>query len=131
MVEGDVPHYEWGFTYANVYMPILLNATVSSGVVAKLTFEHITIGYDFSVENNVSYLKTNFDIGKVTSIDVFDSSQLSLDGLSLALLYPTGTHTSKPYSTYVGDLLFNSTISNETACKSGTCTSCRRDYEGV
>jgi len=114
MVEGDVPHYEWGFTYANVYA-YLLNATVSSGVVAKLTFEHITIGYDFSVENNVSYLKTNFDIGKVTSIDVFDSSQLSLDGLSLALLYPTGTYTSKPYSTYVGDLLFNSTISNETA----------------
>lgn len=118
MVEGDVPHYEWGFTYANVYA-YLLNATVSSGVVAKLTFEHITIGYDFSVENNVSYLKTNFDIGKVTSIDVFDSSQLSLDGLSLALLYPTGAHTSKPYSTYVGDLLFNSTISNETAVNLG------------
>jgi hypothetical protein len=118
MVEGDVPHYEWGFTYANVYA-YLLNATVSSGVVAKLTFEHITIGYDFSVENNVSYLKTNFDIGKVTSLDVFDSSQLSLDGLSLALLYPTGAHTSKPYSTYVGDLLFNSTISNETAVNLG------------
>jgi hypothetical protein len=83
--------------------------------VAKLVFDHMTLGYDFSVENNVSYLKTNFDVGRVTSIDVFDSSQLSLSGLSLALLYPTCTHTSKPYSTYVDDQPYNSTISNETA----------------
>ncbi len=114
MMEGNVPHYEWGFTYVNVYA-YLLNASVSSGVVAKLVFDHMTLSYDFSVENNVSYLKTNFDIGRVSSIDVLDSSQLSLNGLSLALLYPTCTHTSKPYSTYVGDQPYNSTISNETA----------------
>jgi hypothetical protein len=114
IMEDSIPHYKWGFTYVNVYA-YLLNATVSSGLAAKLMFEHVALSYDFSVENNVSYLKTNFDIGRVTNIDVLDSSQLSLNGLSLALLYPTCTHTSKPYSTYIGDQPFNSTISNETA----------------
>jgi hypothetical protein len=114
VTENNVSHYKWGFTYVNVYA-YLINATANSGVVAKLTFDHITLGYDFSVKSNVSSLKTNFDIGNVTSITVLESSQLSLNGLSLALLYPTCTHTSEPYSTYVGGQQFNSTISNETA----------------
>jgi len=114
MIEDNTPHYKWGFTYVNVYA-YLLNATVSYGVAAKLMFEHITLSYDFSLENNVSYLKTSSDIGKVTNIDVLDSSQLSLNNLSLALLYPTSTHTSKSYSIYIGDQLYNSTTSNETA----------------
>lgn len=114
VTENNVSHYKWGFTYINA-SAFLLNASVNYDLVAKLIFDHITLGYDFSVQNNVSSLKTNFDIGKVASIDVLDSSQLSLNGLSLALLYPTCTHTSKPYSTYVGGQQFNSTISNETA----------------
>ena len=112
--EGDVAHYMWGFTYVNVHA-FLMNATGNHNLSAGLVFEHMTLRYDFSLENNVTYLKTNFDIGEVTELDVFDSSHLSLDGLSLALLYPTATHTLKPYSTYVDDQPYNSTISNETA----------------
>jgi hypothetical protein len=113
-MEGDVPHYQWGFTYVNVYA-YLQNATVRYGVVAKLIFDHITLSYDFSLNDNVSSLKTSFDIGKVVSVDVLDSSQFSLDGLSLALLYPTSTYASKPYSTYVNGQLYNSTTANDSA----------------
>lgn len=113
-IEGTVPHYQWGFTYVNVYA-YLENATGPLGVVAKLIFDHLTISYDFSVNSNVSNLKTNFDIGKVTDITVLDSSQLSLDGLSLTLLYPTATYASQPYSTYVDDQPYNSTNTNDTA----------------
>jgi hypothetical protein len=113
-MKGDVPHYQWGFTYVNVYA-YLQNATVNYGVVAKLMLDHITVSYDFSLDGNVSNLKTSFDIGKVDSIDVLDSSQLSLEGLSLALLYPTATYSSKPYSTYVNGQPYNSTTANDSA----------------
>jgi hypothetical protein len=113
-MEGDVPHYQWGFTYVNVYA-YLQNTTAGYDIVAKLILDHITVSYDFSLDGNVSNLKTSFDIGKVASIDVLDSSQLSLDGLSLALLYPTSTYTSKPYSTYVNGQPYNSTTANDSA----------------
>jgi hypothetical protein len=83
-VESGVPHYLWGFTYVNVYA-YLQDVTVGYGVTAKLILDHISVSYDFSLDGNVSSLKTSFDIGKVTSMDVLDSSQLSLDGLSLTL----------------------------------------------
>jgi hypothetical protein len=113
-MEGDVPHYQWGFTYVNVYA-YLENATGPIGIVAKLILDHLTVSYDFSLNGNVSNLKMNFDIGKVASMSVLDSSQLSLDGLSLALLYPTSTSASEPYSTYVDDQPYNSTSANDSA----------------
>jgi len=113
-MEGDVPHYQWGFTYVNVYA-YLENATGPIGIVAKLILDHLTVSYDFSLNGNVSNLKTSFDIGKVASMSVLDSSQLSLDGLSLALLYPTSTYSSEPCSTYVDDQPYNSTSANDSA----------------
>lgn len=113
-MEGNIPHYQWGFTYVNA-SAYLQNATVSYGVVAKIILDHITVSYDFSLSGNVSNLKTSFDIGKVVSVSVLGSSQFSLDGLSLALLYPTSTYTSKPYSTYVDGQPYNSTIANDSA----------------
>jgi len=108
VMQDSVPHYQWSFTYQNVYA-YLQNAAARVGVVASLIFSHITLSYDFSVNGNVSNLKTNFDIGEVTSMIIHDSSQLSLDGLSLALLYATATYTSEPYSTYVNGQEYNST----------------------
>lgn len=113
-MESDVPHYQWGFTYVNVYA-YLENETGPIGIVAKLILDHLTVSYDFSLNGNVSNLKTSFDIGKVASISVLDSSQLSLDGLSLALLYPTSTYASEPYSTYVDGQPYNSTTANDSA----------------
>jgi hypothetical protein len=114
MMEGDVPHYQWGFTYVNV-SAYLQNTTINYGVVAKLIFDYITVSCDFSMNGNVSNLKMNFDIGKVTSVYVLDSSQFSLDGLGLALLYSTSTYASKTYSTYVNGQPYNSTTANDSA----------------
>jgi hypothetical protein len=113
-VEGGVPHYLWGFTYVGVYA-YLQNVTVGYGVVAKLILDHLTVSYDFSLDGNVSSLKTSFDIGKVASMVVLDSSQLSLDGLSLALLYPTVTYCSNASSTYVNGEPYNSGTTNDSA----------------
>lgn len=113
-IEGTVPHYQWGFTYVNVYA-YLENATGPLGVVAKLILDHLTLSYDFSLNGSISNLKTGFGIGKLANLTVLDSSQLSLDGLSLALLYPTSTYASEPYSTYVDDQPYNSTNANDSA----------------
>ena len=106
-IENQIPHYRWSFTYENTH-GYLQNATARVGVVASLIFSHITLSYDFSVNGNVSNLKTNFDIGKVNNLTIHDNSQFSLEGLSLALLYATATYTSKPYTTYVNGEEFNS-----------------------
>ncbi len=107
---GNVPHYQWSFTYEHVYA-YLLQPTSSGGIntVAALVFDHITLGYDFSVNGNVSNLKPSFDIGQVTSFNAFGSTNFSLNGLSLALLYPTTTYASQSYSTSVNGQPYNST----------------------
>lgn len=107
IMEDQNPHYRWSFTYENAH-GYLQNATARIGVVASLIFSHLTISHDFSVNGNVSTLKTNFDIGKVTSLIIHDSSQFSMEGYSLSLLYATTTYTSKPYTTYVDGNEFNS-----------------------
>jgi hypothetical protein len=114
VVQASVPHYQWSFTYENVH-GYLQNAAARIGVAASLIFSHITLSYDFSVNGNVSNLKASFDIGKVTNLNILDSSQFSLDGLSLALLYATATYTSKPYSTYVDGQEYNSTTAEDSA----------------
>jgi hypothetical protein len=114
VVRDSVPHYQWSFTYENVY-GYLQNAVARIGVAASLIFSHITLSYDFSVNGNVSTLKTSFDIGKVTNLNILDSSQFTLDGLSLALLYATATYTSKAYSTYVDGQEYNSATTEDSA----------------
>ncbi len=113
-MEGSDPHYRWSFTYENTH-GYLQNASHRVGVVASLVFGHITLSYDFTVNGNVSNLKTSFDIGPITSLLIHDSSQLSLEGLSLALLYATATYTSKPYTTYVDGEEFNSATAEDSA----------------
>ena len=118
----DTAHYEWSFTYENVYA-YLQSATARIGVAVRLKLEHLTLGYDFSLNGNVSNLKTSFDIGKAKDIQVFDStindyvnsSQFSFDGLSLSLLYATATYASNPYSTSVNGQPYNSTTTNSSA----------------
>lgn len=122
VMEDDTVHYKWSFTYENVYA-YLQNATAHIGVAAKLKLDHLTLGYDFSVNGNVSNLKTSFDIGKAKDIQVFDSTtndyvnstEFSFDGLSLSLLYATATYASNPYSTYVNGQPYNSTTTNSSA----------------
>jgi hypothetical protein len=113
VMKDSTPHYLWGLTYVNAYAYLM--RPTGYDLVAKLIFDHITIGYDFSVNGNVSDLKTNFDIGKVSSLEPLTSSEVSLDGLSLALLYVTSVYASKPYSTSVNGQPYNSTTAQESA----------------
>lgn len=111
-IVDSVPHYQWSFTYQNAYA-YLQNAQARVGVVARMFFEHLTLNYDFSVNGNVSDLKTSFDIGKVTNLEVLEPSEFSsFDGLSLALLYATATYTSKPYSTSVNGQPYDSSTAD-------------------
>jgi hypothetical protein len=111
-IVDSVPHYRWSFTYQNAYA-YLQNAQARVGVVARMFFEHLTLNYDFSVNGNVSDLKTSFDIGKVTNLEVLEPSEFSsFDGLSLALLYATATYTSKPYSTSVNGQPYDSSTAD-------------------
>jgi hypothetical protein len=114
-----IPHYTWGFTYQNAYA-YLENYTTVYGLVAKLIFDHITLSYDFSVQRNVTNLKANFDIGKISNLTMLGSSNVSLKGLSLALLYTTSTYTAKPYSTFVNSEPYNSTTTTDSATAAQT-----------
>ena len=129
VTENGVPHYHWGISYQNVY-GYLGYATSSNslggwgGYAAKLVFDHITVSYDFSMNGNVSKLKTSFDISKVASAYTIDSDTVqvtntpfSLDGLGLALLFTTSTYTSKPFQTSVEGQPYNSTTANASTRK--------------
>jgi hypothetical protein len=122
VMQADTAHYKWSFSYGNVYA-YLQNATARIGVAVRLKLDHLTLGYDFSLNGNVSNLKTSFYIGKAKDIQVFDptvgdyvnSSQFSFDGLSLSLLYATATYASNSYSTWVNGQPYNSTTTNSSA----------------
>jgi hypothetical protein len=108
----SVPHYQWSFSYQNAY-GYLQNANARVGVIARMLFDHLTLSYDFRVDGNVSNLKTSFDVGKVTNLEILDSSQFSsFEGLSLALLYATATYTSTSYSTLVNGQLYDSSTAD-------------------
>ena len=110
----SVPHYQWSFTYQNAYA-YLQNANARVGVTARMLFEHLTLNYDFSVEGNVSDLKTSFDIGKIANLEVLEPSEFSsFNGLSLALLYATATYTSSSYSTSVDGQPYDSSTADST-----------------
>ena len=108
----EVPHYCWSFTYQNPYA-YLQSATERVGVIARMFLEHLTLNYDFSVNGNTTNLKTSFDIGKVTNLEILEPAQFSsFDGLSLALLYATATYTTTSFSTSVNGQPYNSATAN-------------------
>lgn len=126
VTENGINHYEWAFTYENVYA-YLQNASSHLGLAARLKLDHLTLGYDFSVNGNVSNLKTSFDIGQANDIQTYDSvtgnyvnSAFSFDGLSLSLLYATATYASTTYQTYVNNQPYNSTTTPDSTIAAST-----------
>lgn len=104
----DLPHYTWGVRYQTIDGFLLFE---DQSPAASVMLDYMEFSYDFYIQNNVSYLKTNFDIGKLLEI-VPRSSQnvnVTLDGLSLALFYGTTVITSKPYTMLVDGKPYNST----------------------
>jgi len=121
-VEGETPHYKWGFKYNTIDGFLLYPEQQPGQGAAKVIIDYLGFNYDFYVVQNVSYMKTSFDIGKITKIEpVFGEPQVSLDDLSLSLLFSTITASAKPYTPYVNGQPYNSTTATNpaTATNSG------------
>jgi hypothetical protein len=110
VVEGGVAHYRWGFKHDTID-GFLLYPDQEMGHVgaAFVTIDYLGFSYDFYVVQNVSYLKTSFEVGNITDIRPYDDPSVSLDGLSLALLYSTVTSSATPCAAYVNNEPYNST----------------------
>jgi hypothetical protein len=103
-----LPHYQWGITYQAV--DGFLVSPVNESMCASVMIDYMNFSYDYYVQGNVSYLKTNFGLGKITQITPYPGkSNVSLNGLSLALFYGTNIIASKPYVTLVNGMPYNST----------------------
>jgi hypothetical protein len=108
-LKNGLPHYTWGIRYQTIDGFL---TTEDSFPVARLMIDYMDFSYDFYIQNNVSYTKTNFGIGKIfemTPFGSFTNASVSLEGLSLALFYGTAVVTAKPYVTLVNGSPYNST----------------------
>lgn len=106
VIEG-LPHYQWGIRYGTI--DGFLNSADDQFTAAMVMVDYMDFSYDFYVQNNVTYLKTNFGLGKILQIVPFGYDNVSLNGLSIALFYGTIVITSKPYVTMVNGNSYNST----------------------
>jgi hypothetical protein len=109
VLEAGQYHYTWGIRYQTVDGFLLTQADLPD---ARVMIDYMDFSYDFYIQNNVSYVKTNFGIGKILEItpDYFaGNSSVTLDNLSLSLFYGTAVVTSKPYVTLVNGNPYNST----------------------
>jgi hypothetical protein len=109
-VIGDLPHYQWGIRYRTI--DGFLISPENQSTEASLIVDYMDFSYDFYVQNNVTYLKTNFGLGKISQITPIGYRNVSLNGLSIALFYGTLIMTSKPYVTVVNGNPYNSTTAS-------------------
>jgi hypothetical protein len=105
-VMDGVPHYRWGLRYDTVD-GFLLNE--SQAPCSRVSLDYLGSSFDFYMQDNVSYLKTNFEMGKILNLTPISGGRATLDGLSLSLLYGTTVVASRPYSAIVNGEPYNST----------------------
>jgi hypothetical protein len=116
ILEGEVPHYTWGFKYETIDGFLLSPEQQPGQGAATVIIDHLGFNYDFYISGNVSYIKKSFDIGRITEIQpILPKSSVSLDGLSLSLLFSTITISAKPYTAYVNGQPYNSTTAENPA----------------
>lgn len=101
---GEVAHYRWGVEYQTIDGHLIDETGASK---ARVIVEHMAFSYDYYIQNNVSYLKTGFDVGEIVNIESSEPD-LTLEGLSLSLLYATMTITPKNYTVLVNGQSYNS-----------------------
>jgi len=105
IVLGDVAHYRWGVKYQTIDGFLIdENGTGKARVVV----EHMAFSYDYHIQSNISYLKTAFDIGRIVTVEPYEPD-LTLQGLSLSLVYATITISPKDYTVLVNGQPYNST----------------------
>ena len=109
---GEDVHYTWGLRY-NTIDGFLLTENQASG--ANVLLDYLASSYDFYVQNNASYLKTSFEIGKILNVTSYSDLNFGLEGLSLSLLYGTSVIASNTYTTVVNGESYNSTTTQSSA----------------
>lgn len=113
LVSNDVTHYKWGVEYKDVDGFILYLHPDEYGygwsqIAAIVFIEHVGLFFDYSLEQNTTKLKTTFQLGNVTILERTDPS-VTIDGLSLSLLFTTQVISPKGYTITTNEGLFNST----------------------
>lgn len=102
-------HYTWGFKYLEID-GFLFHPENGMLPAARVMVDQLGFNYDFSVVNDTSYVKTSFEIGGISEIEPWSGEPpVSLDGLSLSLLFSTVTVSEKEYTAYVNGEPYNST----------------------
>jgi hypothetical protein len=116
ILENGIWHYRWSFRYQEIDGFLLYPENQPGVGAAMVMIDHLGFNYDFYVVEDTPYVKTSFDIGRITDIQpMWGEPPVSLDGLSLSLLFSTVTISAKPYTPYVNGETYNSTTTADTA----------------
>jgi hypothetical protein len=116
VLEDGIWHYKWGFKYQEIDGFLLYPEDQPGVGAARLMIDHLGFNYDFYIVENTSYVKTSFDIGRITDIQaMWGEPPVSLNDLSLSLLFSTVTISAKPYTAYVNGEPYNSTTTADSA----------------
>ena len=115
---NNTAHYQWGVTYGDIDAFLASPDPYSPGYggwspAGKMTLSELGLFYDYSIEQNMTFLKTSFHIGNFTSTQATDSA-VSLDGLSMSLLYTIQAILPTEYTVTADNNAFNSTQNTPT-----------------
>ena len=107
-------HYRWGATYGGVDAFLVSPDPYGPGYgawspVAPMNLSEVGLSYDYSIEQNMTFLKTSFHIGNFTILQNTNPA-VSLEGLSMSLLYTTQAVSPSSYTIMADDTAFNSTL---------------------
>jgi hypothetical protein len=113
MVTDGIIHYKWGVKYEMIDGFLLYLHPDEYGygwgeALATVSIDHIGLFFDYSIEQNITYLKTTFQIGNTTILERANSDVI-INGLSLSLLFTTQVISPKNYTIIVNEGLFDST----------------------
>jgi hypothetical protein len=111
-------HYRWGVTYGGIDAFLLFPDPYSPGYggwspAATMDLSELGLSYDYSVEQNMTFLKTSLHIGNFTILQKTNST-VSIEGLSMSLLYTTQAVSPIDYTIIAGNGAFNSTENTPT-----------------
>lgn len=117
-VNGSV-HYQWGVTYGDIDAFLAYPDPYGPGYggwspAGKMNLSELGLFYDYSIEQNMTFLKTSFHIGNFTITQATDPA-VSLDGLSMSLLYTMQAISPAEYTVTADNNAFNSTQDTPTA----------------
>ncbi|MHA2406394.1 MAG: CBM96 family carbohydrate-binding protein, partial [Candidatus Hermodarchaeia archaeon] len=90
-IVNETPHYTWGLRYENVWGFLKFPGGPQpplGDTAGILWLEYLETSYDYSLQGNTTYLKTNLESGPITQIDSFGEN-ITFTNLGLTALYST------------------------------------------